>query len=322
MLNSFCSFIRPSLLACALLPTLASAASTWQITEFSLPGYTNTWLWDINDSGQIVGSARNGSDSVGFIHQNGVTTILNAPGGQIISATGISNSGLIVGNWFNPSDRVIHGYLQDHGVFSSFVVPGSTTTTLRHVSSDGRYLTGTYEAGSPDFQSGFVFDRQTSTWVRFESNAVDNFYLVQGVNSAGLVTGTVYDNTGVRSFVYDMNSGSQNFYADPAGTGTARFRDINDQGSIVGFRRDSAIVGTPAAGFETFSFAGAFSTTAYGNNNHGDMVGYFYTSPTSSDIHSFIALSVPEPASYALMLGGLTAMLAGLGRRNGGWSNP
>lgn len=284
------------------------------MTEFSLAGYANTQLWDINDSGLVVGSAWNNSDYVGFVYQNGVATILNNPAGQIVSATGVSNSGLIVGSWYD--NNKTRSYLLDNGNFSEFAVPGATQTTLRHVSSDGRYLTGSYENGTSGNLLGFAFDRLTSGFVYFDASAVGRDYIVQGANSAGLITGTYYDNSGIRSFVYNMQDGTQTVYDESPIVSGSRFRDINDKGEIVGFFRNSAIVGNPSTGFKPFSFAGASSTAAYGNNNHGDMVGYFYTDPSSSTMHSFIAQAVPEPSSHALLLGGLAALLAGMGRKN------
>jgi len=290
------------------------------MTEFSLAGYANTRLSDVNDSGLAVGQAWNDTDPVGFVYQNGVATILSNPAGRITSATGVSNSGLIVGSWYDNNQT--RSYLLDNGNFSEFAIPGASSTELRHVSSDGRYLTGTYVVGSPDFSSGFAFDRLTSTLIRFASNAVDSSYIVQGANSAGLITGTVYDNAGVRSFVYNMQDGSQSVYKESPNRSGSRFRDINDHGEIVGFFRNSAIVGTPSIGFESFTFAGASSTAVYGNNNRGDMVGYFYTDPSLSTMHSFIAMSVPEPGTQALLLIGLIGLLAGLGRQSKQPSGP
>ena len=94
---------------------------------------------------------------------------------------------------------------------------------------------------------------------------------------------------------------------------------INDAGQVVG----SYVTGDLATSdwmlhgflysngvYSTLDYPGAISTGIAGINNLGEMIGSYSTGQNSfSFLHSEIALSTPEPSTWAMMLIGF----AGLG---------
>lgn len=60
-----------------------------------------TYLYDVNTSGVIVGDYISGSFAQGFIYKNGAFKIVVYPGATNTQVYGISNKGVVVGNWAN-----------------------------------------------------------------------------------------------------------------------------------------------------------------------------------------------------------------------------
>jgi hypothetical protein len=173
------------------------AEAAWTVSTFERAGAQTTQLWSINDAGQFVGS-----DSLGgYVVTGGVATSLSGPAGAVRTVPfGISNSGLVAGSW-NDADNTERGFLYENGQYTNFDValPDVVRTEIRHISLDGRWLTG--QVSDVNGQSkGFVFDRTTSELqvLSLANGAV----LMQGTNSAGLSVGSqspggalVFDNT-------------------------------------------------------------------------------------------------------------------------------
>lgn len=268
------------------------------------PGWASTQLWDINDTRQMVGQSSSDIAFEGFVVANGVYTLVAPAGATSSGATGISDSGVIVGQYTlgDPSISAPRSFILDNGVYSDFDLPGSTDVNLRRISANGRYLSGTVsQAGA---LVGFVYDRQTAQLARIGPLGLG--VLVQGISSQGLAVGSTL---GSNSFSFSFDLGTQTLtpYAGTDLGARPRFRDINDSGLITGWSGVSAFVGR--AGDWTFfdPAPGMDVALAYGLNNRGDMVG-FYVDPDGFT-HSFLSSPVPEPAAWALLAGGL-ALLA------------
>lgn len=191
-------------------------------------------------------------------------------------------------------------------------MPGATDTVLRGISADARYLTGVY-----DYAYGFIFDRTNSTLITLGSNM-----LLQGINSHGVVAGSIRGSERT-PFLYDLASQVRTDY-DPT---TDRYRDVNDSGIVTGAGvrdRDGLNVGVGLVGSpgsrNVLEMEGSVSTTGYGINNAGTVVGFYETYDSVHDVfqtQAFIATAVPEPGAWALMLGGLLALAAWRRRERG-----
>ncbi|MCK9686403.1 PEP-CTERM sorting domain-containing protein [Scleromatobacter humisilvae] len=292
--------------AAAVLVCGAARATTWTVSTFDMPGSNATQPLGINSSGVIVG----GSDFGGFIDTHGSFVTVNPPTG-IATLTGISDSGLATG-----TDFAGGSFLYQSGTFTPFAVPGAAGTVVRGISANGRYLTGIYTDGSSNL--GYVWDRTTSTLSTMTTPAGTSVLVIQGVNDAGVATGSLDSG---EALVYDSKTGASTYFTNWGDLTKLRFRAINDDGQIGGWAIGPdgnfvGIVGSPTTGFDTIEIGTANQTVVYGLNDSGQAVG-FYSGVDGLD-HAFLANSasvVPEPCASALLLAGIAFTGWGARRR-------
>jgi uncharacterized membrane protein len=293
--------------ACVATFNPASAAP-YTITLMDYAPGVNSAGWDVNNAGVFVGTAVINDVNVSYIVNAGVTTTLSGPEGAIsTSALGISDSGEVVGSYYKTADGLNIGYIYSAGVYTSFSLPGATTTELRGISPNGRYITGVavLENGS---SMSFVYDRVSLSLIPILHTVSRT--TAQGVNNEGVVVGDYRTDVLLprHSFVFDSKTGTLTDFASPSQS--LSFRGINDSGEIDGFFADAS--GTHGfVGFvdSPFDIAGASLTGLEGNNDAGWLVG-FYADDTGLE-HAFLATkTVDEPATLSLIcfaMGGLGA---------------
>ena len=293
----------------ALAIAAPAQAASYTVTPYDTPGSTITQLWGINDHGVFVGNDDNG----GFVNDHGNVSIVNPPGSTGFGLTGISNSGLAVGT------DTVNSYFYQAGVFTPFAVAGADTTLIRAISSNGRYITGTFTDAAGD-SDGFVFDNATSALSTILGPGGLNVSVMQGVNDSGVATGSLSGGPG--SFIFDSVHDTTVTVTDGGGLTNLRLRAIDNAGDLAGWASDASfnIVGfidTVAGGYTTFDLS-ANGTLMYGLDNLGDAVGW--TEDADGGLHGFTVMptsAVPEPSSAALLLIGLLAAGTRLGRRRG-----
>jgi hypothetical protein len=302
----------------ALLPAAPGfAAPTYSDpVPFARPGFGSTELLDINDGGTIVGDSWSGNgNNVGFVYSSGVFTSVEDPSATLgTSVTGIANDGTLVvvsysGDPLAPSTTSFIGTV---GSFTPFSVPGAVDTAIRRISSDGRYLTGTW-TDSNGGVNGFAYDRKSSTLTTF-ADLQSAETIVQGASVQGVVVGSYkhlgQNNTLTKTaFVYDLVGQTWTEYADVNGLGKPRFRDINDAGLIAGFTASGlAFVGSPGDWTVLAPAPAGFSQYAMGLNNAGVLLGNTIDDATGLDVQGWISTPVPEAASWAMFALGLALM--------------
>jgi uncharacterized membrane protein len=201
---------------------------------------------------------------------------------------------------------VQHGWVSRNGVAQRLDAPGAVSQTLfRHVSANGRYTVGTSD--SPGY-GAFIVDLATDSFQPLLLPTGVTPFVIQGVNDDGVVTGSAAPfATSQQGLLYDSRTHvSQLFPALPGFSGAVRFRDINETGLIAGSVGTEGFVGSVTGGFEHINVPGAASTFVYGVNNTGLLVGF--SNDAAGTMTSFTAVMVPEPASLALLLGGLAVL--------------
>src|SRR5439155_2259976 len=84
----------------------------------------------INASGQIVGYYFAGTESHGFLLDQGGYTTFDVPGSIWTYAQGINASGQIVGTYYDAAAYTPHGFLYDQGGYTTLDVPGGSGAAI------------------------------------------------------------------------------------------------------------------------------------------------------------------------------------------------
>lgn len=269
--------------------------------DVKYPNADDTQLFDINNSGVVVGIATFGTSSIGFTYSNGVFTALPYPFGSNsfngFTATGITYDGNVVGTYDTggvdaAGQPITAGYLRIAGTYISFTLPGAVSTGIRGISSDGRYLAG--DAFFPAGRRNYVHDRTTNT-TKFVGPDSSGVNILQGVNPSGKAVGSrvalLADGSILQEgYVFDFASGSMTRVSDANyADREIRPRAIDDFGRVAGFVTGASgtkgFYGWPGA-LKTFEYPGAIYTYFYGNNDAGRLVG-FAVMP-SGEVRNFV----------------------------------
>ena len=200
-------------------------------------------------------------------------TPIDVPGAIQTRATGINNSGEIVG-WYWDSSGQTHGFVDVSGTFTTIDVPGSSGWTEVFGVNNKGDIVGDYQTSvsvpgaTSYFYHGFIYDGTTYTTVDVPGAQATTLY---GINDGGVATG----NTGPfgASFTFD---GALHYLSFAGSLFTESF-GINNAGDVTGFYRD------PGPGFhgfvedggvfQSFDVPGGFDTEPFAINNAGVIVG-------------------------------------------------
>jgi len=152
-----------------------------------VPGKSNTVVEGINDLGDMVGVFVNDTNlgfASSFLRHNGKFTAFSFPGADpgTTAATGINNSGVIVGSYEIKFSH--HGFMVKNGHFSSIDFPGAAETQVFKISSDGD-IVGTYTLPF-GVSNGFSF---ANGKFRTINQPNTSFNEVRGVNSRDQIVG-------------------------------------------------------------------------------------------------------------------------------------
>jgi probable HAF family extracellular repeat protein len=247
------------------------SGGTFNFVTYGVPGVSNTFIGDINNSGQLVGSVNVGGELYGFMGSTSSSKVeeLNPTGSVNSFAYGINNSGTAVGYSAVVSGTAIvtYGFATSDGgkTFTTLNDPQSDTNTQAYGISNNGTIVGTYQ----------------------DSNRVNHGF-VATPGTGGTYMYTTLD--------------------DASGSGGTVVRGINDLGQIVGYYNTSGndlhgFVATPTGSTYTFTNLddplSVRGTYGLGIDDTGTVVGYYVDANNVS--HGFIASAVPEPSSLVLM---------------------
>lgn len=304
-----------------------AAQAAYVYTEFSRPDYDTTQLWDINNSGVMVGYSLREGEAVAlaqaFIHNgSGFTSLLGPAGAISTNALGISDGGVVVGTFATtttvdgtgaPVLGPVSGYIYSGGTYTTYSVAGALETHLRGISPDGRYVTGFYSTATVG-GIGFVYDRTTG--VRTDLSVAGSLLTIaQGVQNDGTVVGSdiISGAPATRpGFIYELGTGTRSDLSI-AGVLRTALRAISDDDVLAGWFIDGTgphgFVGL-TTGYEQIDYTGASATYVEGMNNAKVLVGNFQL---GDSFRAFIArpdfsTTVPVPATSALLVLGLGAL--------------
>jgi probable HAF family extracellular repeat protein len=198
----------------------------------------------VNNSGHVVGTY--GDDVVqgnGFLYHDGVFSNVGTPSlppfiPPRTMPQGISNSGLIVGNYQDTEGE--HAFVDISGYQLTFDVPGAVSTYAHGINDIGQ-VAGTYL--DADGHHGYVNYWGTFRRLNYPGGQET---MANGINDFGTTVGSYEDsNGGLHGFVY--RSGAFSAFDVPVGDETV-LTGINNRGQIVG-SYDLLIDNKPRHGF-------------------------------------------------------------------------
>ena len=164
----------------------------------------------INDAGTIVGSilTKSVSDDTaeafassipttreGFIYEGGKYTYLAPSGSPYTVATGISNSGEVVGYYLNPATRKAEGFSYSGGKYTSIVAPGAKDTYIYGISYATGEMVGIFDTTSGATKA-FVYSKGVFTTVTYPGSEA-NSTSITGINDDGDVAGQYKNSKGI-----------------------------------------------------------------------------------------------------------------------------
>jgi uncharacterized membrane protein len=223
--------------------------------EFNTPGFQDTFPQDINPRGTIVGYARSAINTgPAFVRApNGAITTFEAPGAVLrTTAYSINPAGAITGGYRDPNNT-FHGFVRaPDGSITTFDAPGAGTvpntgTSAQNINPAGTIAGGTFDNNS--VQHGFVRARD-GTIITYDGPGAGTgpfqgtFPAIQdGINSAGAITGSIWDGSDVdHGFVRAPDGSITTFDTPGAGTGSGQGtfpNGINEPGTITGYYIDN-----------------------------------------------------------------------------------
>ena len=159
----------------------------------AVPGTgVTTAPWAINKSGVVVGryTADQGTSYHGFILKNNTYTTVDYPGAVFTGLTGISASGVMVGEYF-VQPNVYHGFLLNGGVFATIDFPSAVITEVSGINSSGE-MVGVYEVQDRTLH-GFTLVNGTYTTLDYPG-AIETD--LTGIADGGDIIGTYSTDTG------------------------------------------------------------------------------------------------------------------------------
>lgn len=323
-------------LLASVLSLSANAAAIYNFTSFDGPGNNGggTTVNGINNAGDVVGFSSDSATTPtlfsNFIRNpDGSFNQLNIGGDPLAMANGINDARTVVGGTSNGTAFV----LPNGGALAILpTVNGTTTSQTAFGINHAGQIVGQFADSATGSTPGYLLSGGVYTILAPTVNAlVTN---AQGVNSNGLVTGfSSTDGVHQHGFFYDSATQAFSLVADPnvANLVLTQFLGLNDIGLAVGYYQTTDgsqhgflfDIATDAYTFlddPSAATTGLSITQITGVNNSNEIDG-FYVDPTTGLQRGFVAtpvaVSVPEPATLGLLLGGLGLLLLRVaGRRS------
>ena len=150
----------------------------------------------INNAGEVVGSfGHSDFTTEAFLYANGSYSTFNAPGATSTNFYGISNSGQIVGEYFNNSGEHVFVLNPTSGILTPINVPCGTTSGGVGVTgiNNGDEIVGNCKVGNGVYSGrefGFEYNYMSGQFTPiFFPLSYTKYSLVTGINDNGQVVG-------------------------------------------------------------------------------------------------------------------------------------
>ena len=211
-----------------------------------------------------------------LMHAQTWTTIDFPTGNGTLYVAGINSLGQMVGAYLDTNFNV-HGFLDDHGTFTTIDYPGSDQTFVLDINDLGQMVGYYYSPTTP--QQGFFYDGHTYKTILPPSAFTST---VNKMNQSGQMVGTYTNtNTTQSGFVYDANTSAFTLFNFP-NSSTACGVAINDSLDVIMRQQcptgaSSDLIRTTIGTYIPVSYPGAASTNSMAINNTREVVGSVFS---------------------------------------------
>jgi len=289
-----------------ILPLLAAlffAHLSYAQEIFDMPGATGTYLTGINDSGEICGYYTTASATIGFeINLYGDTIIFTGPGSgnSYVTANGINNKGLVVGNYGSNSNvAAAQGYVfypnpgRNAGGNCVNVTTGWGGTNIQAWGiADDTCVAGSFQNGLT--QDGALwcqgYTQENDLVCYNQSTRYPTYGFAVDKNSN--VGGFIIEGAQEQCAIYRIATTSWDTFM-VGGFLKSRIYGMNDNGWICGNYNSETkgffarkLAGQALSNLTQIKVAGAVTIYPSDINNKNNVVGYY--SDASGKVHGFI----------------------------------
>jgi probable HAF family extracellular repeat protein len=162
----------------------------------------------------------------------GTWTSIDYPGQPLSAASGINNSGAILGIYQDASSA-IHQWILQNGIFTIIDVPNASVTEPSQINNLGHFV-GYYVSSIDGNTYGYYYDGQTFTTLQFPGA---RFTYPSGINDKDEIVGGYVDTSNVNHGFTWSNGTFTTF--DYPGAVQSGVNAISNQGLMVGYYDDA-----------------------------------------------------------------------------------
>jgi hypothetical protein len=122
------------------------------------PGGFNTYVWDLNNLGEVVGYTSTGQShqySENFSYYQGTYGVIHIPDAPQASVIGINDNDSTVGDYVPPGVEVA-GFIYQNGILQTVQFPGTLLTYLSGINNAGEVV-GTFYFNGSDTEHCFTW---------------------------------------------------------------------------------------------------------------------------------------------------------------------
>lgn len=274
----------------------------------------------VNAAGVVVGYEYNGNWSIfrAFVNNgSGATYIPTLPGGASNAATGISDSGTVVGY----SETVSAGgndeaFSYSGGLLTGLgMLPGGTTSQANAINNSGHI------AGQSNSLTSPISDPVLWTGSALTDLGVPSGYQsgeATAISNAGQVAGTLHAPSGgpSRAFLWTASGGTTVLGALTSG-GDSQAYGVNSAGAVVGTSDGIAFLYSNSAMYDLNTLLDPSSTgweldEAMAIDDSGQIAGTgLYDGQRQAFLLTPLSSNVPEPAAPLMVCGGMLLLAVG-----------
>ena len=280
---TFCKAVLS--LAVLLLVSTPLVLAQGTYTQIDVPGAIDTFAYGIDSAGDLVGYYIDAAQAEhGFLLSGGTYTTIDYPNGQFTAVFGMNDVGELTGFAYT---GVYVGFVDNTqtDAFTAIEYPGAYSTIAYRINNSGT-IAGFFQQTSSSSYEGF--ELAGTTYRLVQPNALASEYLV-GVTASGELLGRAQVGTGGLLTNFLCKNGKYELVKIPSGL-TFEANGISPDGTrIVGALSNAGVMYCLLYQNRTvtyLSFLGSVQTSAWGVNNSGTVVGYFFSNATGS-YHGF-----------------------------------